>query len=101
MPTTQSGSSTRIYRVAAGVGIAVGCVIITGAIFVFGMLVGSQWGAGWSGGGYVTGSEAHWDMSAFDPDNDGAWGTWTFPDVGGTAGDEAVQPTASPPVPGR
>jgi hypothetical protein len=101
LPTAQSGPSTRIYRIAAGVGIAVGCVIITGAIFVFGLLIGSQWGSGWSDGGYDGSSEADWDMSAFDPDDDGAWGTWTFPDDGGTAADEPVAPTTSPPVPGR
>jgi hypothetical protein len=46
-----SGASTRIHRVAAGVGIIVGGVVIAGAIFLFGLLIGSQWSAGWDQGG--------------------------------------------------
>jgi len=54
---TQPGSS-RVFRIAAGVGIAVGGVIITAAIFLFGLLIGSQQRMYVSGDGYDGGYEA-------------------------------------------
>lgn len=96
---TPSGSP-RIYRIAAGVGIAVGGVFITAAIFVFGFLIGSQQGMYMSDGEYDGGYEAGWDMGPGDLDDDGAWGTWTPPNEGGTIGG-SVQPTTAPPVPQR
>lgn len=51
MPTL-TGSSPRVYRIAAGVGIAVGGVFITAAIFLFGLLIGGQQGTYVSDGGY-------------------------------------------------
>ncbi len=94
---TQPGSSPRVYRIAAGVGIAVGGVFITAAIFLFGLLIGSQQGMYVGDGGYDGGYEAGWDMSAGDPDEDGEWGQWTRPDDSGTVGG-SVQPTPAPPA---
>lgn len=50
--------SPRVFRIAAGVGIAVGGVIITAAIFLFGLLIGSQQRMYVSGDGYDRGYEA-------------------------------------------
>lgn len=84
-------------------GIAVGGVIITGAVFLFGLLIGSQWGSG-SDGGYEAGAGVDEGMSWYDVGDDPAWDTGPFPDgpstVGGAAG-QPGPPTASPPVPGR
>lgn len=69
-------SSQRIYRIAAGVGIAVGGVVIASAIFALGYLIGGQssdcWGSdaaydgpGWHDGPYGSGPEPGWGPSPF------------------------------------
>lgn len=105
VPPTQSKSSTRIYRVAAGVGIAVGAVIIGGAIFLFGLLIGSQSSMGWEDPGYVgSGYEADWDtgmdmdMDMFGEDDAAFWSEWTGPDDSDT---EPSSPTNTQPTPTR
>ncbi|MGN7779566.1 hypothetical protein ACTJJE_08620 [Mycolicibacterium sp. 22603] len=102
-PPTRSKSSTRIYRVAAGVGIAVGAVIIGGAIFLFGLLIGSQSSMGWEDPGYVgSGYEADWDtgmdMGMFGEDDAAFWGEWTGPDDSDA---EPSSPTNTQPTPTR
>ncbi|MGU3650856.1 hypothetical protein [Mycolicibacterium sp. A43C] len=97
MPPTQPKSSTRIYRVAAGVGIAVGGVIIAGAIFLFGLLIGSQSSTGWDDRGYADiGYESDWHMGMFDGDDAEFWGEWNEP---GDA--EPSSPTTTQPAPTR
>ncbi len=98
---TLSASSPRVYRIAAGVGIAVGAVFITAAIFLFGLLIGSQRGMYVSDGGYDGGYEADWDMSAGDPADSGEWDAWGAPDDTGTARAGSVRPPTTPPAPQR
>jgi hypothetical protein len=98
VPTT--ARSPRVYRIAAGMGIAVGGVFITAVIFVFGFLIGSQQDTYVSDGEYDGGYEAGWDMDPGDLDDDGGWGVWTPPNEGGTVGG-SVQPTTAPPAPHR
>lgn len=88
--------STRIYRIAAGVGIAVGAVIIGGAIFVFGMLIGSQSSADWSGGYDGDHGSSDWGPSMFGPDDMAFEGEWLGP--GDDAGSEPASPSTVPPV---
>lgn len=91
--------STRIYRIAAGVGIAVGCVIISGAIFMFGMLIGSQSSADWSDGydgGY---GSSDWDPGMFGPDEMSFEGEWLGPDE--DSGSEPASPTTAPTTSAR
>lgn len=93
--------STRIYRIAAGVGIAVGAVIIGGAIFMFGMLIGSQSSADWSDGHGGYGS-SDWDPSMFGPDDMAFEGEWLGPgDDGDRGGSEPASPSTAPPVSAR
>ncbi|WBP96508.1 hypothetical protein O6072_08955 [Mycolicibacterium neoaurum] len=93
----RSRASTRIYRVAAGVGIAVGGVIIAGAIFMFGLLIGSQSSTGWDDPGYTgIGYEADWHMGMFDGDDAAFWGEWNEP---GDA--EPSSPNNTQPAPAR
>lgn len=98
-PTTpRSAPSTRIYRIAAGMGIAVGGVVIAGAIFALGLLVGSHSGMDPDDGGY----EADWDMGSFDHGGDEAWGGWVGPGDGlgdgpGSGGPAQVPTVGSPP----
>lgn len=73
-------SSHRIYRIAAGMGIAVGGVVIASTIFALGYLVGSQPANGWDNGMYSTdsddmgwcdgwyGGDPDWDPSSPGPD---------------------------------
>lgn len=91
--------STRIYRIAAGVGIAVGAVIISGAIFIFGMLIGSQFSADWSDG-YDSGyGQSDWETSVFGPDEMAFEGEWFGP--GDDGGSGPASPTTAPPVSAR
>jgi hypothetical protein len=93
-----SGASTRIHRVATGVGIVVGGVVIAGAIFLFGLLIGSQWSAGWDQGGGGGGWSDEW----YESPEDGDWDAWSFDDYGfGEPGAEgsAEQPTTAPTSP--
>lgn len=95
---TRPQPSTRIYRIAAGVGIAVGAVIIGGAIFMFGMLIGSQSSADWGyahDGGY---GSSDWDTGMFGPDEMAFEGDWPGP---GDDGSAPASPTAVPPVSAR
>lgn len=66
--TGSNARPNRIYRIAAGVWIVVGGVIITGAVFAFGLLIGSLSSEG--GGdapGYWTDADAgHSDSSQYD-----------------------------------
>lgn len=98
--TTLPASSPRIYRIAAGVGIAVGGVFITAAIFLFGLLIGSQQGMYVGDGGYDGGYEAGWDMGAGDPDDDEGWDD-TPPASSGPASGGPVQPPTATPAPQR
>lgn len=99
--STLPASSPRIYRIAAGVGIAVGGVFITAAIFLFGLLIGSQQGMYVSDGGYDSGYQAGWDMGAGDPDDDDDRDAWNPPGNNGTASGGSGQPPAAPPAPHR
>lgn len=84
-------------------GIAVSGVIITGAVFLFGLLIGSQSGS-WSDGGYGAGYGSDEGIGWYDFGDDHAWDTGPFPDdpsaAGGTDG-QPGPPTASSPVPRR
>ena len=94
---TRSRASTRIYRVAAGVGIAVGGVIIAGAIFTFGLLIGSQSNMGWEDPGYTgSGYESDWDMGMLGDDDAAFWGEWNEP-----VDNKPGSPTNTQPAPAR
>lgn len=66
-------------------GIAVGAVIIGGAIFMFCMLIGSQSSADWSDGDDGGYGSSDWDASMFAPDDMGFEFEWLGPsDDGGS-----------------
>ncbi len=97
MSPNRSRTSTRIYRVAAGVGIAVGGVIIAGAIFMFGLFIGSQSSLGWDNLGYAdVDYESDWHMGMFDDGDMAFWGEQNEP-----VDAEPSSPTNTQPTPAR
>lgn len=68
--TGRAESSHKIYRIAAGVGIAVGGVIIASAIFALGYLVGSQSPDCW--GPDAADDAPSWNDEWYDPEP--GWG---------------------------
>ncbi|MCV7357629.1 hypothetical protein [Mycolicibacterium fluoranthenivorans] len=94
--TGSNARPNRIYRIAAGVWIVVGGVIITGAVFAFGLLIGSLSSEGGDAPGYWTDADAgHSDSSQYDEEgwygDDQDWGNSSF----GPGGELPTAPGAS------